>query len=206
MDAHMKATEHKRCWGTHLNIGFGQISADTTFDGRRIHGRLSLPRLHKGIRFSQSPVSTSQAEILQHRWICTELEHILPLLTVGNLPPLSPSFSAQTPTTKFPRLPTSENCGFSLDSTFTSSVHCREAANTARQLLFMVRRSFCELSKQRLSRYTLPQCGHTWNMQWKPTPRYWELIVTTSSWPSRFSKVKLTLARLTSSSALPEPG
>ncbi len=29
----------------------------------------------------------------------------------------------------------------------TSSMHCREAANTARRLLFMVRRSFSELSK-----------------------------------------------------------
>ncbi len=28
----------------------------------------------------------------------------------------------------------------------------------------------------------------------------------TSSWPSKFSKVKLTLTRLTSSSAHPEPG
>ncbi len=42
----------------------------------------------------------------------------------------------QTPTTKFPRSPT-----------FTASAHCREAANTAMRLHFMVRRSFCELSK-----------------------------------------------------------
>ncbi len=31
--------------------------------------------------------------------------------------------------------------------TFTASAHCKEAANTARRLLFMVRRSFSELSK-----------------------------------------------------------
>ncbi len=31
--------------------------------------------------------------------------------------------------------------------TFTASAQCREAANTARRLLFMVRRSFCEPSK-----------------------------------------------------------
>ncbi len=74
MDAHVKASEHERCLGPHINIGAGQISADTTFDGRRIHGIFCLPRLHKGIRLSQPPVSTSQAEILQCRWTCTELE------------------------------------------------------------------------------------------------------------------------------------
>ncbi len=37
--------------------------------------------------------------------------------------------------------------GVPLDTTFTASNHCREAANTARRLLSMVRRSFCELSK-----------------------------------------------------------
>ncbi len=31
--------------------------------------------------------------------------------------------------------------------TFTASAHWKEAANTARRLLFMVRRPFCELSK-----------------------------------------------------------
>ncbi len=34
-----------------------------------------------------------------------------------------------------------------LDTTFTGSAHCRGAANTPRRLLFMARRSFCELSK-----------------------------------------------------------
>ncbi len=33
-------------------------------------------------------------------------------LTVGNLPPLNPSFSRQTPTIQFPRSPTSETWGF----------------------------------------------------------------------------------------------
>ncbi len=37
--------------------------------------------------------------------------------------------------------------GVPLDTTFTASAHCIEAANTARRLLFLVRRSFCELSK-----------------------------------------------------------
>ncbi len=37
--------------------------------------------------------------------------------------------------------------GVPLDTTFASSVHCRQAANSARRLLYMVRRSFCEISK-----------------------------------------------------------
>ncbi len=40
------------------------------------------------------------------------------------------------------------------------------------------------------------------------TSSHWNADVSekTSSWPSRFSKVKLTLARLTSSSTHPDPG
>ncbi len=59
--------------------------------------------------------------------------------TVGNLTPLSPSFSAADTDHRIPQVTD--------DTTFTTSAHCREAANTARRLLFMVRRSFCELSK-----------------------------------------------------------
>ncbi len=38
-----------------------------------------------------------------------------------------------------------------LDTTFTAPAHCIEAANTARLLLFLVRRSFCGLSKAAFS-------------------------------------------------------
>ncbi len=37
--------------------------------------------------------------------------------------------------------------GGPFDSVFTSSVHCRQTANSARRLLFMVRRSFSDISK-----------------------------------------------------------
>ncbi len=58
--------------------------------------------------------------------------------------PANPTLSFRnTPTTEFPRSPTFAT----LDTTFTASAHYIEAANTARRLLFMVRRSFCELSK-----------------------------------------------------------
>ncbi len=63
-------------------------------------------------------------------------------LTVGNLPPLSPSFSSAD--TKFPTSPTSETWRFL--SARPSPRH--PSANTAERLLFMVRSSFCELSKK----------------------------------------------------------
>ncbi len=67
--------------------------------------------------------------------------------TVGNLPPLSPSFSAADTDHRIPQVTDVRDLGVPLDTTFTASAHCREAANTARCLLFLVRRSFCELSK-----------------------------------------------------------
>ncbi len=67
--------------------------------------------------------------------------------TVGNLPPLCPSFSAADTDHRIPQVTDIRDLGVPLGTTFTASVHCREAANTARRLLFMVRRSFSELSK-----------------------------------------------------------
>ncbi len=68
-------------------------------------------------------------------------------LTVGNLPPLSPSFSAADTDHRIPQVTDVRDLGVPLDTTFTASVHYIEAANTARRLLLLVRRSFCELSK-----------------------------------------------------------
>ncbi len=48
---------------------------------------------------------------------------------------------------RIPQATDVRDLGVPLDTTFTSSVHYREAADTERRLLFMVRRSFCELSK-----------------------------------------------------------
>ncbi len=72
-------------------------------------------------------------------------------LTVENLPPLSPSFSAADADHRIPQATDVRDLGVPLDTTFTASAHCREAANTARRLLFMVRRSFSELSKPALT-------------------------------------------------------
>ncbi len=63
------------------------------------------------------------------------------------LPPLSPSFSATVANHKIPTVTYVRDLGVPLDTIFTSSVHCREVANIARRLLFMVRRSFSELSR-----------------------------------------------------------
>ncbi len=68
-------------------------------------------------------------------------------LTVGNLLPLSPSFSTADTDHRIPQVTDVRDLGVPLDTTFTASAHCIEAANTARRLLFLVRRSFCELSK-----------------------------------------------------------
>ncbi len=48
---------------------------------------------------------------------------------------------------RIPQVTDVRDLGVPLDTTFTASAHCIEAANTARRLLFLVRRSFCELSK-----------------------------------------------------------
>ncbi len=68
-------------------------------------------------------------------------------LTVGNLPLLSPSFSVAETDHHIPHVTDVRDLGVPLDTTFATSAHCIEAANTARRLLFLVRRSFCELSK-----------------------------------------------------------
>ncbi len=54
--------------------------------------------------------------------------------------------STRISTKQIPWVTDVRDLGVPLDMTFTSSVRCREATNTARRLLFMVRRSFCELS------------------------------------------------------------
>ncbi len=47
----------------------------------------------------------------------------------------------------FPQVIDVRDLGVPLDTTFTASAHCIEAANTPRRLLFLVRRSFYELSR-----------------------------------------------------------
>ncbi len=85
-------------------------------------------------------------------------------LTVGNLPPLSLSFSAvdanhQTPevtlTRLSPRKCTAESLRIQQCDGFSRSED--PSAN---------------YPKQRLSRCTVSLCSHTWYMQWKPTPQH----------------------------------
>ncbi len=57
------------------------------------------------------------------------------------------TFSAADTDHQIPQVTDVRDLGVPLDTTFTASAHCIEAANTARRLLFLARRSFCELSK-----------------------------------------------------------
>ncbi len=63
------------------------------------------------------------------------------------VPPLYPSFSAADTDHQVSQVTDVRDLELPLDTTFTGSAHCRGAAKTTRRLLFMVRRSFCELSK-----------------------------------------------------------
>ncbi len=62
-------------------------------------------------------------------------------------PPPYPSFSAADTAHQIPQVTDVRDLELPLDTTVTGSAHCRGAANTTRRLLFMVRRSFCELAK-----------------------------------------------------------
>ncbi len=109
-----------------------------------------------------------------------------------------------------------------LDTTFTGSAHCRGAANTTRRLLFMVRRSFCELAKTvfiplycALVRSHLEYAmeANAPTLRANTNQLEWVQCLATrlvrgqvpnkerSSWSSKLSKVKLTFTLLTSSSA-----
>ncbi len=48
---------------------------------------------------------------------------------------------------QIPQVTDVRDLGVPLNTTFSTSAHCREAANTTRRLLFMVLKSFCKLSK-----------------------------------------------------------
>ncbi len=67
-------------------------------------------------------------------------------LTVGSLPPLSPPFSTADTHHRSPQVTDVRDQGVPFDTTFTTSAHCKGAANAARRLLLLVRRAFCELS------------------------------------------------------------
>ncbi len=60
--------------------------------------------------------------------------------------PLSPFFAFLRGRHRIPEDTDVRDLGVPLDTFFTTSAHCREAANTARRFLFMVKIHFCELS------------------------------------------------------------
>ncbi len=68
-------------------------------------------------------------------------------LTVGNLPPFSPSFSVEDAKHQILQVTDVQYLGNPLGTTFTSPVYRITAASTPRRLVFMIRRSFIELSK-----------------------------------------------------------
>ncbi len=70
-----------------------------------------------------------------------------------------PTFSAADTDHRIPQVTDVRDLGVPLDTTFTASAHCIQAANTARRLLFLVRRSFCELSK---TAFTPLYCALLW--------------------------------------------
>ncbi len=81
------------------------------------------------------------------KWDLPINPNICACLTFGNLPQLSPSFSAADTDRRIPQVTDVRDLGVPFGTTFTASAHCIEAANTARRLLFLVLRSFCELPK-----------------------------------------------------------
>ncbi len=66
---------------------------------------------------------------------------------MGHHPPISTSSSAANASYSIPTVDCVRDLKVRLHTTFTSSVYCRNAAKIARRLLFLVRRSFSELSK-----------------------------------------------------------
>ncbi len=101
-------------------------------------------------------VLTSSAWAWAEKWGLPINPNKCACLTVGNLLPLSPPFSVADTDHRIPQVTDVRDLGVCLDTTFTASAHCIEAANTARRSLFLVRRSFCELSK---TAFTLLYCA-----------------------------------------------
>ncbi len=84
---------------------------------------------------------------------------------------------------QIPQVTDVRDLGVPLDTTFTLSVRCREAANAARQLPFTIRRSFMDISKAAFIPVYCAIMQRTWSMHWKPTPRPWGLTLTNWSGP-----------------------
>ncbi len=96
---------------------------------------------------SRSRSSLSSAWVWAGKWDLSINPNKCACLIVGNLPPLSPSFSTADTNHRIPQVTDVRDLGVLLHTTFIASAHCRGAANTTRRLLFLARRSFCELSK-----------------------------------------------------------
>ncbi len=92
-------------------------------------------------------------------------------LNVGNHPPLLPSFSATDANHKIPTVTYPRDLGVPRDTTFTSSVRCRQAANTAR-------RSSSELSKTAFIHLYFNVVQPHLDYAIKPTQRNSEVIIT----------------------------
>ncbi len=82
-------------------------------------------------RSQSSRLLSSLSSAWAGEWDLLINHHKCSCLIVGNLPPLSPSFSA---TDANHRIPDARVLGVPLDTTFTSSNHCKEAVIAARRL------------------------------------------------------------------------
>ncbi len=85
----------------------------------------------------------SQVSVFGPLLICKPLAVCLRMyacLNAWNLPPLSSPFFAADTDHRIPQVTDVQGLGFPLYTTFTTPAHCREAANTARRFLSMVRR------------------------------------------------------------------
>ncbi len=72
------------------------------------------------------------------------------VLTIGREVPLKLSFFPDGSGTPIPVSTLVKDLGVQTDNMFSPSAQCTEAANKARQLIFMIRRSFQDLSKSAL--------------------------------------------------------
>ncbi len=67
-------------------------------------------------------------------------------IAVGRTPPFQLSLAIGSPGNSIQAVNNVKDLGVLMDNSFSPCIHCEEAASKARQMLFMMRRSFAELS------------------------------------------------------------
>ncbi len=72
-------------------------------------------------------------------------------IAIGRAPPLQFSFAPGCTGDPIQVTNVGKDLGVQMDRSFALSIHCREAASKAKRVLFMLRRSFAELSESAFS-------------------------------------------------------